>query len=177
MSLPMKPGDILMVRGADWFSDAIDHLTGDAGVSHVGLLVCVEDPPGPVVIEALDRVKTRLLATSIAAARHAWAVTDCTLTIEQRRAVVARALSFTADPYNYCAIALQLLDSATRTRWFTEHFATTRVPICSMLDALAEEGAGVALPPADGSDRSITPNDFCRWVHSQPARFQITQLK
>jgi len=170
----MKPGDILGIRGEGWFSDAIDHLTGDAGWSHVGLILCVEDPPGPVVIEALNRVETRPLSVSIAAARHAWAVTDNAITDDQRRAMLFKALSMTAEPYNYGAIMLQLLDAESRSRWFTEHFTQTKMPICSMLDALAEEAADVRPPvPAD----SITPNDYCRWVYSLPARFTIEQLK
>ena len=170
----MKPGDILGVRGNDWFSDAIDHLTGDAGWSHVGVILCVEDPPGPVVIEALNRVETRPLAVSIGQALHAYAVTDVAVTDAQRREIVRKALSMTADPYNYGAIALQLMDATSRSRWFTEHFAQTKYPICSMLDGLSLEAGGIQIPdPA----KSITPNDFCRWVHANPRRFQITQLK
>ena len=180
----MKPGDVLAIRGPGWLSDAIDHLTGNAGASHVGLIVCVEDPPGPVVVEALSHVRVRMLSESIAAAIHAWVITDLTVTDDQRRKIVAKALSMSADPYNYGAIALQLLDAETRSRWFTEHFVQTKYPICSMLDGLALQDAGIVLPPlihTPGTElheeRSITPNDFIRWVENSPDRFTAETLK
>jgi len=174
MTLPFlpfqaKPGDIMGLRGSGWISDQICELTRPSspiiweGVaiewSHVGIVTAVA--PFVQVTEALTKVRTRPIDVSIAEAEFAWIAQLGALTDQQRAMLARKALSFSADDYGYADIGLQALDSVTRSRWFTQHFAERRFPICSMLDALDYDSIGIRLGI---SASSATPNDLARYV-------------
>lgn len=167
-----KPGDILAVRGTGFLSRGILAATGDS-VSHVGLVITAD--PFPIVIEALTRVMTRPLTVSIAAAEHAWLLSDSSMTDEARSAIVAAALAFSADGYGYTDIGLQLANAVGRTTWFTDHLATglNGKPICSYLVAAAYETRGRTFGQAD---QTTTPADIFHYAarHNQ---YVITQVK
>lgn len=151
--MAIEAGDILAVQGDGWFSDAIRKCTGNGPYSHIGVITATA--PIMQVTEALERVKTRPLSESIKDTRHAWILHPPYKTDTDRIITVMKALSYSADNYGWWDIAMQGLDSETRTRWFTNHFAETKWPICSMLAALAD-------PAWKLDPKSVTPNDFAK---------------
>lgn len=168
----MKAGDILGIQGKGWLSDEIRALTGDGPLSHVGIITAVE--PFPQVTEALTRVRTRPLDLSIADAEHAWLLEWQDIVDAQRLAMCQTALSFSADDYGYVDIGFQLLDSVFKTRWITQHFVERKLPICSLLDALAAKSAdlnfGVTI-------NSTTPNDIWTFAVQNPQKLAMRQEK
>lgn len=153
MSLVIEYGDLLAVQGKSWYSDAIRKATGDGPYSHIGVVVAVQ--PFVIITEAVDRVRTRPLDVSVKDAVHAW-ILKPPLTEMQRIIAVEKALSFDGDDYGWWDIALQGLDAAARTKWFAEHFAEIKHPICSMLADLAEPEFGL-------DPKSVTPNDYAKF--------------
>ena len=115
----IAPADIVAVRGTGRFAAGILKATGDT-VSHVGLVIGI-DPP--LVIEALTRVRTNPLATTIAGAERAYILHDKSLSAWERRKIVDTAVRFSADGYNWGDIVLQGMDAVARTTWFTDHLS------------------------------------------------------
>lgn len=144
-------GDLLAVQGVGLFSDAIRYCTGRKPYSHIGVFTAVE--PFPQVTEAVDRVRTRALQLSIKDARFAWVLHPPYSNPLEREHTALKALSYCGDDYGWWDIALQGLDAEAKTKWFTDHFAETKWPICSMLAALCDPKWGL-------NPKSVTPNDF-----------------
>ncbi len=173
----MRVGDLLGISGSEWLSQRIIAATqipgtSPAPLSHVG--VCTADTPFEQITEALTRVVTRPLADSIAAAKAAWSLEWVDILDEQREEIAYAALAYSAKDYGYIDIAYQGLDSMFQTRWFTEHFAERKLPICSMLDAIAVTKAGLLI----GLDpKSATPNDIWRYAAGHPDVLRMARLK
>jgi len=142
----MKPGDLLLVRGTAQLSLDIMKATGGR-FSHVGIVVCSMEPHNEgdgIIIEALDRVKTRPFHLSTAAASY-WEIwSNKTLTDSQRWAVVSTACDYSADSYGYINIAEQGIDALFHNDWATEHLPNfNHRPICSELAAFSYNGIGI----------------------------------
>lgn len=167
-------GDILAIRGSGWFSDGICQATHSI-VSHVGMVISAEPP---AVIEALWRVKTRMLADSIASAQHVWIIRDMLVTVLQRRLLVAEACRFSANDYGWGDVILQLGDCLSHTRWFTTHIGQEwmlrKWPICSAVVAFAYEKLGVEFGPHVGS---VTPGDIFVYTGEHPERYRQIEMK
>ncbi|MFZ0887213.1 MAG: hypothetical protein WA005_02055 [Candidatus Binataceae bacterium] len=166
----MKPADILAIQGMGWLSASIMEAT-HSRVSHVALGIA-SNPD--LVIEALSRVRTRPLELSITDAAAAWLIEPLELSDAQRAAIVRAACLYSAQSYNSPDVILQGMDAATRTRWWTDHFATERWPICSMLVGRAYHAMGLDFGV---SDRSLTPGDILGFAQGHPDKYRIAQLK
>ena len=142
----MQPGDLLLVRGTSALSLAIMNATGGT-FSHVGIVVCSMAPDFPqdgIVIEALDRVRTRPFHLSTAEANY-WEIwTNTTLTMLHRWTIVSTACDYSAATYGYINIAQQGIDAILNNNWATEHLPQFKSrPICSELACFAYNGAGL----------------------------------
>lgn len=154
----MKPGDLLLVRGTALLSQEIMKATGGQ-FSHVGIIVCSMDPMNAndgIVIEAIDRVKTRPLHISTLNASY-WEIwTNKTLADDQRWAIVAEACDYSALDYAWGRIGEQALDAMFHTTYFSKLPQINGKPICSYLACESYNAIGKSL----GSDyRTITPSD------------------
>lgn len=171
--VPIAAGDIVAVRGAGFFARGILKATGNT-VSHVGLLTST-DPP--LVVEALARVKTRELATTIAKAERAFILHDKSLTAWARRQIVGAAVVFSAEGYNWGDIALQGMDAIGRTTWFTDHLSIglARDPICSYVVAAAYRAVNLSFGKV--KDQSVRPSTIYYFARSHPEIYSIGQVK
>jgi hypothetical protein len=172
----IQAGDILAVRGSDWLSDGIalaEYGNNEPVISatHVGIFVAGD--PIPVVIEALNEVKTNPLAVSLAGAKKAYVIHDDSLTMEQRQIIIATACTFSAKNYGYIDIAAQGLDAVTHTLWFTDELGgyLKHYPICSYCIAEAYDAKGVDLHFGI-TDANIRPSDIVNFVLEHPNLYQ-----
>jgi hypothetical protein len=154
----MKPGDLLLVRGTALLSQEIMKATGGS-FSHVGIVVCSMEPMNKedgIIIEALDRVKTRPFHLSTLQASY-WEIwSNKTLADDQRWAIVNEACDYSAMDYAWGRIGEQALDDLFHTTWFTKLPSLNGKPICSYLAAVAYKSIGETL----GTDfETITPSD------------------
>lgn len=170
---PVVAGDILAMRGSSWLARGIVRATGGP-CSHVGMFVSLEPP---VVIEALDRVKTRPLDVSLADAERAWILHDNSITDEQRRAIVDEACSMSAASYGWLDIAAQGIDAALGTTWPTDHMTwfLNQFPICSYLVARAYQK--IDLHFGKKAIGSITPADIFAFAQAHPEMFDIQVIQ
>jgi hypothetical protein len=166
-----QAGDIVAVRGTGWFARAILRATGGPA-SHVGLVLA--QAPCVLVLEALTRVRTRLLAQTLAGTEAAWLLHDRTLTLAERRTVVAAALRFSGQGYGWWAIAMQAMNALTASTWWTDHLGgLAGKPICSFLVADAYERVGRTFGQ---EDRTTTPADIVRWALRHPQKYTVHAL-
>ena len=166
-------GDIVAVRGVGLFSAGILRATGNT-VSHVGLLIGI-DPP--LVIEALTRVRTNPLATTIASAERAYILHDKSLSTWERRKIVDTAVGFSADGYNWGDILLQGMDALARTTWFTDHLSIGLAdePICSYVVAAAYRAVNLSFGRV--KTESVRPSDIYLFAQMHPELYSIGQVK
>ena len=176
MDLPstLQAGDILAIRGAGFFATGILAATGNS-VSHVGIVLAPR--PGPLVIEALWRVKTRPLSLSIEDAEKAYILSDKSLTPDQRDSIVIGACKFSADGYGWWDIGLQAADAVLRTTFLTDHVSWDLKghPICSYLVAKAYRSLGLTF--GSKKPQSITPADIFNFATHHSAIYTVTQIK
>lgn len=156
----MKPGDIVAIRGRGWLADHICQLT-KSPVSHVGLVISATPP---VVIEALKRVKTNHLDTTIQDCDKAYLFSWTGLSDGLRDEIVYKALRMSAESYGYFDLVSQMFDSVLHTRMFTRlnWWWLKRFPICSFL--VAESYSG--LIDFGVPEYSITPGDIYNFCHT-----------
>jgi hypothetical protein len=167
-----QAGDIVGVRGSGWLADHICVAT-KGRISHVGLVISTT----PVlVIEALMRVKTNPWTATIAGAQSWHLYRPKTLTQQQIKAVIYRAVGFTAESYGFLDIGLQGLDAITRSRFFTGHLAgllwLRSHPICSYVVAKSFDDA-LHLRFGVAGDDSITPADIDVFCVSHPELYEV----
>jgi hypothetical protein len=167
-----RPGDILAVRGSSWLSKRILAATGNT-VSHVALVVCAS--PFPVVIEAVDRVKTDDLDTCLSGAEAAWLLSDRTLTDAERAQVVHRALTFTAALYGGYQLPLQELDELTQTRFFT-HYLNPWADVFPICSGLVADGYEVVNRRFGVPDHSTRPSDIWLWAQANASTYATTKV-
>lgn len=167
----IKAGDILAIRGRGWISEGILKATGNT-VSHVGLVL--DDDPDPIITEALYRVITHPLSVALSNCDAAYIITDLQLTDQQRHELVLRASLFSAQTYNYGAIALQLLDAAFSTRFFTRNLTTSKWPICSYL--VSKTYFDIVKLDFSVDPKSCTPNDIFQFA-KKSIDFSISRIK
>jgi Permuted papain-like amidase enzyme, YaeF/YiiX, C92 family len=168
--------DIIAVRGKGWLSDNIikaeyDKPTYDM-VSHVG--ICINASP-PIVIEALNTVKTNPLFVTMANAAAVYQLHPKALTDAQREIIINTAVSFSNKSYGYLDLALQLFDAATHTNIWTRKFAwwLSRYPICSFVVAASYGAAGLNF----GVDtRSARPSDIMTFALANPNLYEVKEL-
>jgi hypothetical protein len=161
-------GDIIGCQGSDWLSDAIRGATGHGPLSHVAIVTATD--PFVQVTEAISpRVTVTPFDALLARERAVW-ILSSPLSEFDRCGATLLALNHVGDEYALLDIVLQLLDSVTRSEWFTEHFTTLmrREVICSELAAMCESKLG--LKPADA-----TPNAF--WDLWSRRALPIVQVK
>jgi len=170
----LQAGDILAIRGIGFFARGILAATGNT-VSHVGIVLAPR--PGPLVIEALWRVKTRPLSLSIEDADKAYILSDKSLTPDRRDSMVIDACKFSAEGYGWWDIGLQAADAVFRTTFFTDHlsWALKGHPICSYLVAKAYGSLGLTF--GSKKPQSITPADIFDFASHHPAIYTVTQIK
>lgn len=173
----IQAGDIIGIRGKGFLSRGILAATSfdghDGVISHVGIFLTGD--PQPIVIEALSRVRTNALATSIADAEKAYVIKDMTLADAQREAIKAKALTFSARSYGYYEIGLQLADALFHTTWPTDRlsFDLRSHPICSFVAAVCYGEVGLNFGKAM---QSITPADIYRYASNNKA-FTIEEIQ
>ncbi len=174
LPLVIQPGDILAVRGTGFFSEGILKATGNT-VSHVGMVIAPK--PGPLVIEALWRVKTRPLCLSIRDAEKAYILSDQSLTPGQRETLVLNACKFSADGYGWWDIGLQAADAVFHTTFFTDRlsFSLESHPICSYIVAKAYDSLGLTF--GRKKLQSITPADIFNFASERHDLYTVTQIK
>ena len=169
----IQAGDILVVRGTGFFSNAILRLTGNT-VSHAGLVVSTS--PVILITEALWRVKTRPIQISISAAEHAYILQPKNLDSDKRSTMIFTASTFSADGYGVWDIVMQLLNLAFRTTWFTETDPwVSQHPICSAVAANAYASAGLTF--GKRSWKSLTPADLYNFAKSNPDKYAVFEVK
>lgn len=149
----IEAGDIVAYQGTAWYSPLIRKFTGGGPYSHIAIVTATK--PFIQVTEALTRVVVNPLDVSIKGAAHAWILHPPIPSDSARDRAVERALSYVGRDYGWIDLALQAADAETQSKFFTEHFAETYAPICSMLADLAEPILGM-------NPKSITPNDFAK---------------
>lgn len=177
--MSLCPGDIIAVRGSGWLSSGIASAEYPQGepeqsATHVGLLVAGD--PIPVVIEALNEVKTNPLSVTIASAKKAYALHDTSLTDAQRRAIIAKACTFSADNYGYIDLLAQWMNAKTGSTWWTDRLSgyLGRRPICSFVVAAAyHDGVGLDFGVDDASCR---PCDILNFALSHPEIYGVETL-
>lgn len=164
-------GDILLVEGASWLSDAIRTMTTEPGegptrFSHTGLILT---PPvigkgfyTSMVVEALGSgVKVRELSAYKGRVFEVWRYTDASLAGN----AVKPALDREGERYGYTKLILHLADWVllrNRFRLFRRASFIDRWPICSYLVAEAYAAAGYPWPCPSGGEynpRMMTPDD------------------
>lgn len=174
----VQPGDILAIRGNGFLGRAILRLT-DAAVSHVGVIITASSPlENSLVIEALARVRTRVLSESIARATKAWVLSPLNATAEQRQLILERALTFSAHDYGYADLVLQLTDALTHGTWFTDHLTfglLNQWPICSYVAGVAYQSAGLTFGKIN--DVSLTPGDIWNFAIRNQDKYRIRRIK
>lgn len=170
----LQAGDILAIRGTGFFAEGILAATGNT-VSHVGMVLAAR--PGPLVIEALWRVKTRPLSLSIQGAEKAYILSDGSLTPDARDTIVINACTFSADGYGWWDIGLQAADALFHTTFFTDHLSWDLKghPICSYLVAKAYSSLGLTF--GSKKPQSITPADIFNFASQHPGIYTVTQIK
>jgi len=170
----LQAGDILAIRGTGFFARGILAATGNT-VSHVGMVLA--PTPGPLVIEALWRVKTRPLSLSIQDSEKAYILSDLSLTPSQRETVVLNACKFSADGYGWWDIGLQAADAVCHTTFFTGRLSwgLNSHPICSYL--VAEAYVSLGLTFGRKTLQSITPADIFNFALQQPDIYTVTEIK
>ena len=170
----LQAGDILAIRGTGFFAQGILAATGNT-VSHVGMVLA--PAPGPLVIEALWRVKTRPLSLSIQDSEKAYILSDLSLTPSQRETVVLNACKFSADGYGWWDIGLQAADAVCHTTFFTDRLSwgLEGHPICSYLVAAAYVSLGLTF--GRKTLQSITPADIFNFALQQPDIYTVTEIK
>lgn len=164
----IEPGDIIGVADDSWLSHSIRHATGDGPISHIQVVTATA--PFVQVTEALNHVLVNPLDARLTQCTAAYAMKPTLATSTQRDYAVRFALSYVGKAYNYGDILLQGMDSLTATKFWTDHFAMQREPICSMLAALA-------WPSLLLNTKSETPNDFYNLALGHPEAWKLVQLK
>ena len=178
--MDIHAGDILAVRGKGWLSRQILKATGNT-VSHVGVVLAAtkeDDPRYVFVIEALTRVRTRILAESIADAEKAYILSPIGLSPEVRQGIAIVAASFSADDYNYADIAYQLGNAVFHTTWFTDHLnygLLDRVPICCYVALKAYVTYGLTF--GRESINTLTPGDMYCFARGNPDKYLVAEIK
>ena len=176
----LAPGDIVAVRGRGWLADGIikaeygDGMPPYNAVSHVGLLVAGD--PIPVVIEALNQVVTDPLDVTLAGCARAFVLHDKSLNENQRRAIIAKACTFSAKSYGYLDLFAQWLDANTGTTWWTDRMSgyLGHWPICSFVVAEAYSAVGLDF----GVDNaSCKPSDIMEFATKHPEIYDVTAIK
>lgn len=176
----LAPGDIICVRGRNWLSDGIAKAEyGDKepaqSATHVGLLVAGD--PIPVVIEALDEVKTNPLSVTIQNAAKAYALHDESLTMAQRIAIIAKACTFSAANYGYIDLLAQWMNARTGSNWWTDRLSgyLSHRPICSFVVAAAyHDGARLTFGI---DDSSCKPSDILSFAIAHPELYTLSTLR
>lgn len=176
----ISAGDIICVRGAGWLSDGIAKAEYPKGeptgqsATHVGLFIAGD--PWPIVIEALNRVKTNPLYVTISQALHAYALHDESLDDRERAAIVAKACTFSADDYGYLDLLAQRLDATFSTTWWTDRMGglLSHFPICSYVVGAAYQEVGLNF----GVDTaSVRPSDILSFALYHSEIYTVTRIK
>ena len=164
----VRSGDVIGVADDSWLSHSIRAATGNGPVSHIQIVTATE--PFVQVTEALNHVVVNPLLARMDQCTAVYLMSPILVTPIDRIGAVIAALSHVADPYNYGDILLQGMDALGQTRFWCDHFASQKEPICSML-------AAEAYPALHLDSRSETPNDFYNLAVAHPDAWTLTQLK
>lgn len=174
----IQQADIVAIRGRGWLSRQIMNAT-DGPVSHVGLVLSsAPEALDCFVIEALARVRTRPLKETIAGAEAAYILSPKNVDLKTRFEIADRASKFSAADYGYLDLGLQLLDSVTRSRWFTRHLTfglLNKLPICSYTVSKAYWDAGLKFGKL--VPQSITPADIFEFAIRNGDKYSVVRLK
>ena len=177
----IEQGDILCVHGQGWLSEGIlkaeygDHVPLIAA-SHVGIFIAGQDTRSPIVIEALNRVRTNVLSQSISDAVHAYALHDRSLDAGQRLRILTKACTYSADDYGYIDLLAQWCDARNGSTWWTNKLGgyLGRHPICSYVVASAYEEIGLNFGITSASCK---PSDILDFALKHPEIYDLITIK
>lgn len=177
-----KAADLILVASADPLSQAIMHATNGV-VSHTAGVIAVpmELAFEVLTFEALNRVKTNTLSTTLNGKTAAYLVSDQSLAPAQRNAIVEAVLTFSADDYGYADLLLQELDSLGKTTFWTDHLASLILAHCQICSFIWPKAYEMALGTAGrgwGTIKSvsITPQDLLVAAQTEPQRYAIQKI-
>lgn len=180
--ISIDQGDILAIRGRGWLADGIvkieyNNRPNQYSVSHVGLFLSRGNANEiPIVIEALNRVKTNLLRESINDAEHAFVLHNLSLLDWQRSSIIETACKFSTYDYGYLDLGAQWFDAVLKTSWWTNQLANylSHRPICSYVVSASYASARLNFAI---EDCSCKPNDIMFFALTHPEIYQVTQIK
>lgn len=174
IGIPYGLADVIAVRGIGWLSDHIALAEGNTAYpSHIAGIINT-DPS--ICLEALSRVRTNPLDTTLAKCSKAWLIHHRTLTDTQRNAIVYAACRFSADDYGWGDIVLQGADALLRDTFWTDKLsaALKNHPICSYVWAAAYGSVGISF--SDKLIQSITPADMYLGALASSAMFDVSEI-
>lgn len=163
--MQLKPGDVIIVASKKgWLGTAILAVLNFAQkdeVKYHHAMLMIDDE---VCIEALNKITCSYVRERIKSFKRYKIIRHKELTDEHRNRIAKRAKSLNGMTYGYIRLALQLLDQAFRTNWFTRRIKDPDYQICSSLVAWAYDvETGVrfnnlswsAVEPDDIDDESL----------------------
>ncbi len=172
----LKPGDIILTRGAGLISKGIRFFTRRIGeprtkVNHVGLIVEAGPTNQAVVVEALSRVKRHTLAKQYGGGKAQVAVyRPLNLSVEQLGTITQVAESHVGKKYGYVKIALHMADWVLLgAHVFRRLGRMGKYPICSWLVADSYKAAGLDFGVARNA---ASPDDIHDFVTSNPDKYE-----
>lgn len=168
----LKAGDIVLYRGAAWFSKAIRWCTADpktgepARVNHCGLIVWNGVGLNAWVVEALSSVKRHKLRESVAPGTTILVFRPTSLSDDDVERIVQYASMRINQGYDWWKIALFLVDSllakvVKRPVYFARRLFGSRRLICSSIVAEAYLSCGLAFGVESLSASPQDIYDFC----------------
>lgn len=173
--VPLRPGDVVFTRGSNIFSRAIRWATREEGeaptlVNHVGLIVG-EDERGPILIEALNKVRRHPLLRYVGNGNQVAVARPLNVGDVQMRLILDYMERSVGQTYGYGKIvlhALKKLGIPLLDR--VERFQVDEWPICSYLVAKAFERAGLSFGVPAGL---ATPDDMYDFAFSHPDKYEV----
>jgi hypothetical protein len=163
----LKPGDIFLTKGDSFVSRAIRFLTRDKGesrteVNHVGIVVAMGTQETAFIVEALTKVKRRLMLSYCNSKSTEVAIFRPALSDGEISRIVARANGYVGRDYGYIKLLAHFIDWCLGGIYLARRIARMdNYPICSWVVAYAydEVGLDFGVPPEVASPDDIW--DYC----------------